>query len=57
MFNGGEVLMTAAFSVIFLKRKLYKHHYLGMFLNILGLSLMGVLTLMSNKVNEGNHSS
>lgn len=55
MINGGSLIVTAAFSVIFLKKILYRHNYLGLFMNILGLIIIGVSALM-NTTDEDNSS-
>ena len=41
MFRGSLIFFTALFSVIFLKNKLYKHHYLALVSVICGLVLVG----------------
>lgn len=42
MFRGSLIFFTALFSVIFLKNKLYKHHFLGLLFVISGLILVGL---------------
>ena len=42
MFRGSLIIFTAIFSVIFLKNKLYKHHFLALFFVISGLMLVGL---------------
>jgi drug/metabolite transporter (DMT)-like permease len=42
MFRGSLILFTAIFSVIFLKNKLYRHHYLALTIVISGLLLVGM---------------
>jgi drug/metabolite transporter (DMT)-like permease len=41
MLRGGIVIITALFSKIFLKRILYRHNFLGIFLVIFGILLVG----------------
>lgn len=57
MFNGGNIIMTAIFSIVFLKRKLHRQNYLGMFLNILGLCFMGVMALVVDNTEDDNHTT
>ena len=45
MMSGGIVVFTGLFSVIFLKRTLYRHHWTGIFLIVLGLVLVSLATL------------
>lgn len=49
MLRGGVIIVTAIFSKIFLKRKLYKFHYLGVFFVVLGITLVGICALSSHK--------
>jgi len=42
MLRGSLIIFTAIFSIIFLKSKIYRHNYLGIFSVILGLVLVGV---------------
>ena len=41
MFRGSLIFFTALFSVIFLKNKLYRHHFLALIVVICGLILVG----------------
>jgi len=41
MIRGGVVLVTALFSVLFLKKKLYLHHYIGCVAVIIGIGVVG----------------
>lgn len=41
MLRGGVILITALFTVVFLKKPLYKHNYIGCALVIVGISLVG----------------
>jgi len=41
MLRGGISVVTAALSIIFLNRKLYSHHYLGLSLAVLGIGIVG----------------
>lgn len=46
MFRGSLIFFTAAFSVIFLKNKLYRHNYLALCIVIIGLTLVGLSSLL-----------
>lgn len=41
MLRGGVILVTALFTVVFLKKKLYTHNYIGCALVIVGIGLVG----------------
>ena len=60
LLRGSVIIFTGILSKIFLKRKLYKHHYIGMFVVILGLIFVGYAGLKVNdkqglKVNNPNN--
>lgn len=42
MLRGSTVLFTAIFSFIFLKRRFFRHEYLGILLVVVGLTIVGV---------------
>lgn len=46
MFRGSLILFTALFSVIFLKNKLYRHHYLALVFVITGLLMVGLASIL-----------
>jgi len=46
MLRGAVVIFTGIFSIIFLKRKLYGFHWLGMWLVLIGLALVGVASVI-----------
>jgi len=54
MLNGALPIFTAILSVIFLKRKLWEHHYLGLFLLVIGIGTVGFSALMEAK-SEGSN--
>jgi len=58
MIRGGLPITTAIFSVIFLGRKLFSHHILGLSLVVVGIALVGVSDIMSenNEENDPNNS-
>lgn len=45
MLRGGMIVIVAIVSVLFLNRKLYRHHILGLTLVIIGISLIGVAAI------------
>jgi len=54
MLNGALPIFTAILSVIFLKRKLWEHHYLALFLLVIGIGTVGFSALMEAK-SEGTN--
>jgi len=54
MFKGGTILSTALLSKILFKRLFHRHHYLGMFLIVVGIVLVGFSSLSSDKETDGN---
>jgi len=47
MLRGIKIIITAGFSIIFLKKKLYRHHWSSIACIFLGLILVGVAVLMA----------
>jgi hypothetical protein len=56
MFRGSLILFTAIFSIMFLKRKLYRHNFLAITITISGLLLVGLATLLFNKGQDEHNS-
>jgi drug/metabolite transporter (DMT)-like permease len=56
MLRGMKVLITALLSIIFLKKKLYRHHWTSVAVIFIGLILMGIAVL-TGKSNQGIDSS
>lgn len=52
MIRGGNIIVTAVFSIIFLKKKLFVHHYLALSTAIIGLVFMGVMNMLYNTNTE-----
>jgi drug/metabolite transporter (DMT)-like permease len=52
MFRGSLILFTALFSVIFLKNKLFRHHYLALVLVCSGLALVGVSSIVFGEKDD-----
>lgn len=49
MMRGMIVVITAFMSIIFLKRKQYRHHWLGVVLILIGVGSVGVVSVISSK--------
>ncbi len=56
MLRGGIVIVTAVFSKIFLKRILYKHNFIGIFLVIIGIILVGAANFIFPKSSSDGSS-
>jgi drug/metabolite transporter (DMT)-like permease len=56
MMGGFVVFVVAIMSIIFLKRKLYRHHWTGMFLIFAGICMVAATALLfdSSSSDEGN---
>ncbi|EAR88554.2 nucleotide-sugar transporter (macronuclear) [Tetrahymena thermophila SB210] len=52
MIRGGNIVITAVFSVIFLKRKLFRQHVLGLFLAVCGFATIGITSILLNKSDD-----
>ena len=52
MLRGGVIFIVALMSVVFLKRKLYKHHILGLFFVVLGISIIGVAAITNTSSED-----
>jgi drug/metabolite transporter (DMT)-like permease len=48
MLRGMKVLVTALLSIIFLKKKLYRHHWTSVAIIFIGLVLVGIAVLTGN---------
>jgi len=46
MLKGGTIILTAIFSVLFLKRKLKSYHYIGIILTVLGITIVGLSSFL-----------
>ena len=47
MLRGAEILFSAIFAVTFLKRKLYKRHYIGIAFCLVGITMVGASSLLT----------
>ena len=54
MMRGFIVIITALFSVIFLKRKLYAHHLISIGVIVLGVTLVGVFSILESESDDGD---
>jgi len=52
MMGGCIVLVTAMLSIIFLKRKLYRHHWTGLALVVIGIVLVGLAVMIAGKDDD-----
>ena len=56
MLRGGVIVITALFTVFFLKKKLYKHNWIGCVLAILGITIVGVSSMLFANSNSSSSS-
>lgn len=56
MMRGSIVVICALFSIIFLKRKLYRHHFAGVLIIVIGDIIVGVAAI-SSTANSGEDAS
>jgi drug/metabolite transporter (DMT)-like permease len=56
MLRGGVIVLVALFSVLFLKRTLHSHHYLGMFLVITGVTMVGMSAILDSSNDDQSGS-
>eukprot|EP00345_Euplotes_harpa_P002009 CAMPEP_0168322678 /NCGR_PEP_ID=MMETSP0213-20121227/3034_1 /TAXON_ID=151035 /ORGANISM="Euplotes harpa, Strain FSP1.4" /LENGTH=218 /DNA_ID=CAMNT_0008324615 /DNA_START=86 /DNA_END=742 /DNA_ORIENTATION=- len=54
MMGGFVVFIVAIFSIIFLKRKLYRHHWTGMVLIFIGIGLVALSALTGKSSDSSN---
>lgn len=52
MMRGAELIFAAIFSVLFLGKKLYKLHYVGIGLALVGITMVGVASVMAPEQNN-----
>ncbi|KAL4512016.1 hypothetical protein ABPG72_005018 [Tetrahymena utriculariae] len=55
MFRGAGIMVTALFSVLFLKRVLYRQNYLGLFLTVAGFVVIGVTAIVLSDSSQDNN--
>mmetsp|Transcript_57650 Transcript_57650/g.105286 ORF Transcript_57650/g.105286 Transcript_57650/m.105286 type:complete len:386 (+) Transcript_57650:65-1222(+) len=56
MLRGGSIIFCGIFSVLFLKRKLYAYHWLGIFLCLCGLGIVGVSSVLGSS-GDSDHQN
>jgi len=56
MVRSGNLVVTTIFSVIFLKRKLYRQHLLGLCTIVTGIIIVGIIVIQ-NSSSSGDDSS
>ncbi len=54
MFRGAIILFTCTASIIFLKSKYYRQHFLGISIAVLGLAIVGLNAVFKNKDKKKN---
>ena len=52
MMRGAELVFAAIFSVLFLGKKLYKLHYVGIACAVVGISMVGIASILSPEQND-----
>ena len=55
MFRGAIIIFTCTASILFLKNKYYKHHFLGIVIVILGLIIVGLDAVINGDSSEGEN--
>lgn len=54
MLRGAVVLFTGTFSVLFLRRRLYPYHWFSLFLVVLGVSIVGMSSILKSSTSVEN---
>lgn len=49
MLRGGTLALVAVFSVLFLGRKLYRHHIVGIVLVVIGITIIGIAAIIGTE--------
>jgi len=52
MLRGGVIFIVAMMSVIFLKRKLFYHHILGLFFVVFGITIIGITAISGQSTED-----
>lgn len=52
MMRGAELIFAAIFSVLFLGKKLYRLHYVGIALALVGITMVGAASIMAPEQND-----
>jgi len=55
MLSGTNIVYSAILTVFYLKQKIYRHHYLGIFLISLGVILVGLACLIGHDHDEDDN--
>jgi len=56
MLKGGTIILTAIFSVLFLKRKLKSYHYIGIILTVMGVTVVGLSSFIVSGEDDDQDS-
>lgn len=57
MMGGFIVFIVSIFSIIFLKRKLYRHHWTGLVLIFVGIGLVALSVLIAKKSSSSENEN
>ncbi|KAL4475168.1 hypothetical protein ABPG74_001864 [Tetrahymena malaccensis] len=52
MIRGGNIIITAIFSIILLKKILYKHNFVGLLLNFFGFLTVGISAILTSNTDQ-----
>ena len=53
MFRGALIIFVCIATIIFIKTKYYRHHFLGIFVVVLGLVIVGLSAVLKNQSSSG----
>lgn len=54
MMQGSIVFVTAILSIVFLRRRLFRHHWTGLVLVFVGICLVGLSVIVAGKDDDGD---
>ena len=52
MMRGIIVVITAGLSILFLGAKQYAHHWISLFMIVLGVAIVGIVSVMMGKKDD-----
>ena len=56
MLRGGVIVVTALFTIFFLKKRLYKHNFIGCTMAVIGITIVGVSSILFNNSHSSESS-